>query len=112
MPFEKQWEDLKKIAAEIHGAAPTLLSTEPAPRLAARCGPDNPPWLHCLVRRRGGRTWIFAVNDGDGAGEVTFALEGGARRVSVPAEGRVLQVEGGGFRDRFERLDVQAYEVE
>jgi hypothetical protein len=113
--FETQWLDLKKIAAEIDQAAPVLLSVEPVSPVLVQCRPDNPRWLHWLVRSYGGKLYIFAVNNGDGEGQATFAI---GRRfkplstVSVPAENRSIQANGMSFQDDFKKLDVRMYVLE
>jgi len=112
VPFETQWQDLKKIAAEIDQAAPALLSVEPVPQVTVRCQPDKPRWLHWLVRSAGGKLCIFAVNDGDGEGQAAFTIGRKLKSVSVPAENRTIQPDGETFRDEFRKLDVRIYEVE
>ncbi|MDD4266658.1 MAG: hypothetical protein GXY25_02705 [Pirellulaceae bacterium] len=127
--FDEQWGQLKRIVAEIDRFAPALLAAAgPALRLEVSGGesrPAAPPeWLHWLVREHRGKVYIFAVNDGDGAGEVAFRWSG----FSSPAEGdagrplraarlteqtgnRFLKIEADGFVDRFEPLAVHVYEL-
>ncbi|MCY3022852.1 MAG: hypothetical protein NTW87_28055 [Planctomycetota bacterium] len=112
VPFETQWQDLKKVAAEIAQAAPALLSVEPVPSVKAECQPDKPRWLHSLARSSGGKLRLFAVNDGDAEGQVTFAIGRKIKSVTVPAENRTIQPDGESFRDEFKKLDVRVYEVE
>ncbi|MGD0090326.1 MAG: hypothetical protein ABSE73_10440 [Planctomycetota bacterium] len=112
VPFETQWQDLKKIAAEVDEAAPALLSVEPVPQVAVQCQPANPRWLHWLARSQAGKLRIFAVNNGDGEGQAAFALGRKPKAVSVPAEKRTIQPDGEGFSDGFKKLDVRIYEVE
>ena len=112
VPFETQWQDLKKIAAEIDQAAPALLSVEPVPPVTVQCRPDKPRWLHWLVRNDGGRLRIFAVNNGDGEGQATFAIGRRVKTVTVPAEHRTIQPDGTGFQDEFKKMDVRMYELE
>jgi len=112
VPFDTQWQDLKKMAAEIDAAVPVLLSVEPAPGVSVRCRPDEPRWLHWLVRSRGGKTFLFVVNNGDGQGQATFTLDRKIKTVTVPRENRAIQPEGQSFRDEFKKLDVRMYELE
>lgn len=112
VPFEKQWGELKKIAAEVAEATPVLLSVEPCPAVKVRCQPEKPRWLHWLVRASGGKLTLFAVNNGDGEGRVTFDVGRKLKRVSVPAEDRVIEPDGERFEDEFKKLTVRRYEIE
>jgi len=112
VPFAEQWPDLKKMAAEIDAAAPALLSIEPAPAVTVVCTPAEPRWLHWLVRHHAGRTYLFAVNNGDAEGQATFTFERDIKSVSVPAESRSIQPEGRSFQERFGKLDVRIYELD
>lgn len=111
VPFEAQWRDLKKIAAEIDRAAPALLSVEPAPPVTAQCRPAEPRWLHWRVHSRGGKLRLFAVNNGDAEGEATFTIGRQIKAVTVPAEKRDITPEGDGFKDTFKKLEVRMYEL-
>jgi hypothetical protein len=110
--FETQWLDLKKIAAEIDQAAPVLLSVEPIPLVTVQCRPDNPRWLHWLVRSYGGKLYIFAVNNGDGEGRAAFFIGRRIKTVRVPAENRSIRSNGMSFQDDFKKLDVRMYVLE
>jgi len=111
VPFAEQWEELKKIAAEIDAAAPALLSTEPAASVTVRCRPEKPEWLHWLTRSHGGKTVLFVANNGDAEGQATFTFDRDITSVSVPAENRSIQPKGRSFQDEFRKLDVRIYEV-
>jgi len=115
VPFSAQWDGLQRIAAEIDRMTPALLSVEPVPILEVRGqGPsqDAPRWLHCLVRRFNGKLYLFAVNDGDGEGEVTFSLPPNLRIVRAMGEGRSVRAQGPEFKDNFRRLSVHVYQLE
>lgn len=111
VPLETQWQDLKKVAAEVDQAVPALLSVEAVPAVTAQCQPDKPRWLHWLARSHDGQLRIFAVNNGDGEGQATFTLGRKIKSVTVPAENRSLQPDGERFRDEFKKLEVRVYEV-
>ena len=113
--FDRQWDGLKRLAAEIDRMAPILLSTETVPDVAVRYGEsaaDEATWLRHLVRRAGGKLYVFAVNDGDGAGRVDFTLPQAAKAVRVLTEDRSIELHGSSFYDQFDRLDVRVYEIE
>lgn len=112
--FDSQWEGLKRVAAEIDRMAPILLSTETVPEvtvLYAKPAADEVGWLHHLVRSHGGNLYVFAVNDGDGAGGVNFTLPKSAKAVRVLGEERSIELRGSSFQDQFDRLDVRVYEI-
>jgi hypothetical protein len=115
VPFDEQWDGLKRIAAEIDGLAPVLLSIEPVPDVQVSCdpAPDNEPsWLNWTARVHGGKLYLVAVNNGDGEGKVTFTLPGAPRSVHVLSENRSVASNGASFQDEFPRLAVRIYEVE
>ena len=64
------------------------------------------------MRSHGGKLYLFAVNDGDGAGRVDFALPEAARAVRVLGEDRSIELRGASFRDQFDQLAVRMYEIE
>ena len=111
VPFEEQWPDLKKMAAEIDAAAPALLSTELGPAVTVECTPAEPRWLHWLVRHHAGKTYLFTVNNGDAEGRATFTFDRNISSVSVQAENRIIQPVERSFQDEFKRLEVRIYEV-
>ncbi len=108
---QQEWEDLKAIAAEIDQAAPALLSQLSTPQVTVDCIPENPEWLHLLVKRVGTKRYLFVANNGDAEGEATFTIGGNpVLQVLVPAEGRSLQPTGNVFKDTFKKFDVRIYE--
>ncbi len=108
VPFETQWTYLKKIAAEIDIAAPMLLSIDPPPAVKPAA---KPSWLNWLARSYKNKGYIFAVNNGDGEGAVTFTLDKQVRTVRVIGEGRSIEVKDGAFTDTFKKLQVRIYEL-
>ncbi|HEY3325470.1 MAG TPA: hypothetical protein VGP72_33770 [Planctomycetota bacterium] len=112
VPFETQWQDLKKIAAEIDRATPALLSVEAVPAVSTKCSPEAPQWLHTLTRKHDGKLYVFAVNNGDAEGEASFNVGQKIRSVKVWGEDREIKADGESFRDKFGKLDVRIYEIE
>lgn len=115
VPFAEQWDGLKRIAAEIDRVSPMLLSIEAVPPIQAHgasASESAPRWLHWLARRHGGKLYVFAVNDGDGQGTVTFRLPEPPRSIRALGEDRQLRADGGLFQDELRRLDVHIYEIE
>jgi hypothetical protein len=108
VPFDKQWEGLKKIAAEIDGLSPALLSIEPAP--AIQVVGQSPRWLHWIVRSHRGRSYLIAVNDGDGEGPVEFRLPFVPKAVRELSRGKPADA-GNSLHVDLPRLDVQLYEL-
>jgi hypothetical protein len=115
VPFEEQWEGLKQIAAEIEQVAPILLSAEPVPQVEVRCeraSPDEPDWLNWTARRQQSRLYLFAANNGDGEGRVTFTLSAAPRSVRVLGEDRSIIRRQTSFQDELKKLSVRIYEVD
>lgn len=112
--FDRQWDGLKRVAAEIDRMAPILLSIETVPEVVVRYGETaagNASWLHHLVQSHGGKLYVFAVNDGDGEGQVDFTLPEAAKAVRVLGEERSIELHESSFHDQFDRLDVRVYEI-
>jgi hypothetical protein len=109
--FETQWAGLKQIAAEIDRAAPMLLSIDPAPAVELRTDPGEPTWLHWLARSYKGKSYIFAVNNGDADGEATFKVGKKVRTVRVAGQDRSIDVKAGAFTDKLKKLQVRIYEL-
>lgn len=113
-PFATHWEGLKRIAAEIDGMAPVLLSVEPAGTVKVRgaaASQDAPHWLHWLSRKHDGKLYLFAANDGDGEGAVRFSLPRATRTIGVLGENRSVSAKGALFQDHFKKLEVHIYEI-
>ena len=122
VPFDQQWGELKRIAAEIDKLAPILLSVEDEPTFALKVhggtrkqSEEAPSWLHYVVRHYDGKAYVFATNDGDGAGIVRFCQADGSpwRIDSVRdlTDNRKLECSRGEFVDNFEPLSVHVYEL-
>jgi hypothetical protein len=114
-PFDKHWEGLQRIAAEIDGLAPALLSIEPVRHVTmygATSSHDAPAWLHFIGRQHDGKLYLFAVNDGDGEGVATFRLPRPPNKVRVLGESRALVAHGSVIQDEFRKLGVHIYEIE
>ena len=114
VPFPAQWERLKTIAAEIDRWSPVLLSVEPVPALNLRgetTESDAPGWLHWTARVHQGKLYLFAVNDGDGAGKFTVALPGGAKSVETVGGSGPAKVDSAGFQDELALLEMRVYRM-
>jgi len=115
VPFDVQWDGLKRIAAEIDSLAPVLLSIDPVPEVKVSCDPvpaAGPGWLNWTARTHAGKLYLVAVNNGDGEGTVTFALPGAPQTVHVVGEDRSIRPQGATFRGELGKLTVRIYEVE
>ena len=113
--FQEQWEGLKRMAAEIDSLAPVLLSTDPVPHVEVSCdstSADEPNWLNWTARSHGGKLYLFAANNGEGEGKVTFKLPKAPRSINVPGERRSIAPRGMAFQDELEKLSVRIYEVD
>jgi len=68
--------------------------------------------LHTLVRKRNGRLHVFAVNDGDGEGPITWSLPAPTRSIRLLGEGRPIPANGNKFTDELKKLAVKVYQLE
>jgi hypothetical protein len=148
VPFEKQWGILSAVVAELDSYASVLLSDEGAapPVTISTGGTDEEGgaagWLSARARwaatpaddtdnnngtARGAYYYLFVANDGNGAGKVTFTLDGGSSgagaRPTIGSEGvevvsesppRTIKPPGGkggshSFSDTIAALDVVVY---
>jgi len=115
VPFEEQWDGLKRIATEIDAMAPALLSIEPVPEVQVSCDPapaEGPGWLNWTARVHAGKLYLVAANNGEGEGKVTFTLPDEPRSIRVLDEDRSVSPRGASFQDELALLAVQIYEVE
>ncbi|HQL71730.1 MAG TPA: hypothetical protein PLD58_01040 [Phycisphaerae bacterium] len=110
--FDEQWGRLTRVVSEIDSLADVLLSIEPTGEVRAEAVPGGKSWLHWTARRRGGRLFLFCVNNGDGEGEVAVTLPRPAGQVRLRGGGAGPAVKGRSFRDRLGKLEVKVYEVE
>jgi hypothetical protein len=110
VPFDVQWDRLKRLAAEIDRMAPILLSTEPVPVIGIQAA--RPPWLHWLARSHAGKLYLVAVDDGDGEGTIVFRLPLIPKSVRVFGENRPLQPTGTSLPVELPRLAVRCFEIE
>jgi hypothetical protein len=67
----------------------------------------------CMMKRKNGSTYLFALAMRDGKTSATFTLEGfaGDSTATVLGEERTLTVKNGRFSDTFAPWDVHLYEV-
>jgi len=110
VPFDVQWQGLKRLAAEIDRMAPILLSVEPVPAIGIQGA--RPRWLHWLARSHAGKLYLVAVNDGDGEGRIIFRLPSIPKGVRVFAEHRPIQLTGTSLQVELPRLAVRCFEIE
>ncbi len=115
VPFDSQWDRLKRITAEIDRWSDVLLSVEAVPAVSlsgADPNSDAVSWLHWTVRRDEGKLFLFVVSDGDGEGAFRCSLPEAPKSVRQVGGERPLTVEGSGFQDALPRLDFRVYEIE
>jgi hypothetical protein len=107
VPFEEQWERVKRVAAEIKQWAEVLLSVEKPPAVRVRG-----EGIHWLAKRHQGKGYLFVVNEDYTPAPFTVEMEQGRnaslRRLS---DGQVLRPAQGRISDRLEGLEMRVYEV-
>jgi hypothetical protein len=101
---------VSRINHRIQSLAPVL--HEPAPVDSATIAPveaDAP--IAVMTRRRGGKTYVFAVMMRNRSSRARVALPGlsGTQRVTVLDEDRTLEAVNGSFSDAFAPWDVHLY---
>jgi len=99
------------INKEIHALAPVLNSPTIAPQAAPQ-GQESP--VASMVKRRGGATYLFAVNMRNIGTQATLAAPGAAAGAAaeVIGEGRAIKLEGGGLVDDFKPYAVHLYKIQ
>jgi hypothetical protein len=107
-PEEGHWDDLKKLATELHGLQPLLISP---PLDVPTISPDKTAVNVCL-KQSADRTVLIAANQGAAEADVTFSsplLKGASAKVI--SENRDVKVTGGSIHDKFEPYAVHLYEL-
>lgn len=113
VPFDTQWEHLKRIAVEVDQMAPALLSVDPVAAVKTETvAGQRPTWLHPLVKSHNGKLYLIAANDGDGEGPIRFTLPTAPRSIRELSEGRTISAMGTSFQDQSAKLSVKIYEIE
>jgi hypothetical protein len=113
VPFDTQWEHLKRIAAEVDQMAPALLSVDPVAAVKTETAAgQRPTWLHPLVKSHNGKLYLIAANDGDGEGPIRFTFPSAPRSIRELSEGRTISATGTSFQDQSAKLSVKIYEIE
>ena len=82
VPFEKQWTNLKKIAAEIHSYSDILLSDEQSDSIIISTDNGDNSWLNWITRRYNNDLYIFIIDNGKSEGKITVRLYGNYRAVN------------------------------
>ena len=125
MSWAQKWSNMAQLAEEIDAFAPVLLSDEAAPlpsvvenvswvRTRAQWGPAADGVANDVANDY---YYLFAANDANGSGTVTFRLPEPLRLVGnvttvvgmVESAGRTIEGRGGEFSDSFGLLDVRVY---
>lgn len=113
VPFDTQWDYLKRIAAEVDRMAPALLSVDPVPAIKVEtASSQQPKWLRALAKSHNGKLYLIAANDGDGEGQIRFTLPSAPRSIRELSEGRTIGATGTSFQDQSPKLSVKIYEIE
>ena len=109
-------EDMARAVAainrQIHELAPVLNSPDVAGGASVAPSDERVP-IDFVVKRHGGRTYLFAVAMRDGETKATFMLpDRGDARVEVLGEGRTIEAVGGRWEDRFTGYQVHLYRID
>jgi hypothetical protein len=101
-----------KINGEIRELAPVLNSPS-LPEAVRVTASDAKGDIGAMLKRRGGRTFLFAVNLRNAPSKASFVLPGAGdeKRLSVHGEGREIALRDGKFEDAFEPYGVHRYEL-
>ncbi len=107
-PFDEHWPKVQRVAAEIEGMIPVLLSVRPTPTIKA----DPTDGLRWTVRQHRGTTYLITVNDRREA--LTADLQLPARPASVRIRDVPASVSVGSNRKLSVQLDplgMRIYEI-
>jgi hypothetical protein len=108
--FPKLARAVAAINAEVSSLAPVLNSPTVAGDLKVTS--TAPASVNVMVKRYGGATYIFAVNERSGAGAATFAFaEPASGGVEVLGESRAFKLTNGAFTDSFDSYGVHLYRI-
>jgi hypothetical protein len=96
---------------QIHDLAPFLKSPDVAGGASVTSSDERVP-IDFVVKRHGGRTYLFAVGMREGEATATFSLpDQGDVRVEVLGEGRTIEAKGGKWEGRFTGYQVHLYRI-
>lgn len=100
------------INKQIHELAPVLNSPAIADGVTASSSAEKVP-VEAMLKRHGGKTYVFAVGMRDGETTAAFRIAGmtGKARAQVLGEDRTVPVQGGVFQDDFKPWDVHLYRI-
>ncbi len=108
---EEMARGVESLNRQIHELAPILNSPDVAGDASVASSEERVP-IDLMVKRHGGRTYLFAVAMRDGEATASFRLpDRGDARVEVLGEGRTIEAVGGRWEDRFAGYQVHLYRV-
>jgi hypothetical protein len=99
------------INRQVRELAPALNSPDVAAGAVVSSSKEGVP-VDFVVKRHGGRTYLFSVAMREGGTTATLTLPGtGDAPVEVLGEGRTIQAVGGKWEDRFTGYQVHLYRI-
>jgi hypothetical protein len=108
---EPMAREVAAINTQIHELAPVLNSPN-VEGLATIAPADSKVPIDFMVKRHGGKTYVFAVAMRDGETTAKFTLAGtGRARIEVLGESRSIAVSGETWNDRFTSYQVHLYQI-
>ncbi len=110
-PFVVQWNNLKEIAAEIYKYSQIVLSIDKVPNININSS-QKPIWFHYLAKSKDGILYIFAVDDGDGKGNINFELNQEIKQITELNEGKQIYFNSNKFNDDFQNYNFKIYKIE
>jgi hypothetical protein len=113
IPFAVQWENLKRITAEIDTVSGILLSDENKDTVNLISSGNNHSWYSWTSRNYKNKLYIFVVNNGKGEGEIKCTVPGKYKSVQIINDPtKHLTLSGSQFTDTIKNLEVKIYELE
>jgi hypothetical protein len=104
-------EAVSAINAEIASLAP-VLNSKPVANGVAVSSSNSESQIATMLKRHGGKTYLFAMTTRPGGATVRFALRDcGDLTAEVLGESRTIRLKGGVFEDRFEDYQVHLYRL-
>ncbi len=113
VPFDEQWSDLKKIAAEIDMFSDILLSTDRIENVKVEGVNSDDKWFSWRAIKYLSYLYIFVINNGESEGEIKIQVPANYSKVQLMKDPlQNIRVTNSEFKDTLQYLNLKIYRVE